>query len=864
MRKLTKYLPTRNILFVCLFLGIWVGMGSCSSEKTTLVSKAFHNTTAHYNAVFYSQQRLMEIEKAVEESHEDNYNRILRVFPTVDTTTISGLQPQIEDCIKKAALAIQFHQNSKWVDDSYVLIGKAKFYNRDFEEAITTFKYVNSKSEDDDARHKALISLMRTFIDHSEINNAIAASDYLKREELSKENQLELYLNNAHLFQVRDDLDNMVKNLVMAAPMMKPAQGSAKVYFIIGQIYQTLGFDGEAYSNYKKVLKNNPDYELSFYTRLYMAQVVELNKSNDVKKIRKFYKKMLRDTKNKEFKDKIYYEMAEFELKQEQLEQAIKYYKASIRSSINNQRQKAYAYLKLGQINYEVLKQYEVASAYYDSTISVLPKDEENYDQIKERQEVLTDFVAQLTTIKVQDSLLNLAQMDTLALSALLDTVIMKEEEARQKAIEAAEEEKRQERRSKRPLDNPFATNQDPGSGSNWYFYNLSSLSSGQSEFARKWGNRPLEDNWRRSDKSQSAPVEVPDESAALSDSATAEAPIEDPEVIRTARKMELYQTIPFAEEQRIEADSLVELAHYNLGNIYNFKLLEKANAVQTFETLIRRYANSEHIPEALYLLYLIYTELGDPKAEKYKHDLLNNHANSTFAKTLLNPNYKQESDSLREYLQQEYKVAYELYQQNHFDSARAILAHNLRIAPDTDFSDNLRLLEIIITGTTEGLHNYRFGLEQFIEKNPDSDVKQYAQKLLQSSHDLPLKMAKLKGAKYNQNLNQEHLYVLVYDRKQPGDSLSIRMNAYQSLKHPNAGYETANLILDDDRAMILLQYFANKRSAFKFYQEVIGQNWAEAAALDNFVISKDNFQSFYATKDLEGYKAFFDEFYQE
>ena len=806
----------------------------------------------------------MEIEKAVEDSHDDNYNRILKVFPTVDTTIISGLQPQIEDCIKKAALAIQFHQNSKWVDDSYVLIGKAKFYNRDFEEAITTFKYVNSKSEDDDSRHKALISLMRTFIDHSEINNAIAASDYLKREELNKENQLELYLNNAHLFQVRDDLNNMVRNLVMAAPMMKPTQGSAKVYFIIGQVYQTLGFDGEAYSNYKMVLKNSPDYELSFYTRLYMAQVVELNKSNDVKKIRKFYKKMLRDTKNKEFKDKIYYEMAEFELKQEQLEQAIKYYKSSIRSSINNQRQKAYSYLKLGQINYEVLKQYEVASAYYDSTISVLPKDEENYDQIKERQEVLTDFVAQLTTIKVQDSLLNLAQMDTLALSALLDTVIIKEEETRQKALEAEEAIKRQERRSKRPLDNPFESNQESGSGSNWYFYNLSSISNGQSEFNRKWGNRSLEDNWRRSDKSQSAPVEVPDETTALSDSVAAEAPVEDPEVLRAARKIELYQTIPFEEERRREADSLVELAHYHLGNIYNFKLLEKVNAVQTFETLISRYSESEHVPEVLYLLYLIYTELGDPKAEEYKNTLLNDHANSTFAKTLLNPNYKQESDSLREYLQTEYRVAYELHQQHYNDSARSILARNLRQFPDTDFSDNLRLLEIIITGTSEGLHNYRFGLEQFIEKNPDSDLNQYAKKLLQASHDLPLKMAKLKGAKYNQNLNQEHVFVLVYDRKQSGDSLSIRMDAYQSLKHPNAGYETANLILDDDRAIIVLQYFATNRSAFKFYLNIADQSWVEAGALDYFVISKDNFQSFFATKDLKGYKAFFEEFYQE
>jgi len=108
-------------------------LAACSSEKDTLVSKTYHNITAHYNAYFYANLRLTEVKDAIESSFQPNYNRILDVFTPVDTTIVSSNQEKLEDAIKKAATAIQFHKNSDWVDDSYVLIGKVKFYQGKFE-----------------------------------------------------------------------------------------------------------------------------------------------------------------------------------------------------------------------------------------------------------------------------------------------------------------------------------------------------------------------------------------------------------------------------------------------------------------------------------------------------------------------------------------------------------------------------------------------------------------------------------------------------------------------------------------------------------------------------------------------------------
>ena len=81
---------------------IWLIVG-CSSEKDTLVSKTYHNITAHYNAYFYANERLMEVQEAIETSFQPNYNRILDVFTPIDTTVVAGNQEKLEDAIKKAA-----------------------------------------------------------------------------------------------------------------------------------------------------------------------------------------------------------------------------------------------------------------------------------------------------------------------------------------------------------------------------------------------------------------------------------------------------------------------------------------------------------------------------------------------------------------------------------------------------------------------------------------------------------------------------------------------------------------------------------------------------------------------------------------
>ncbi len=837
-------------------------LASCSADRKNILSKTYHNTTARYNAYFYAKERIEEIEGIVENNYDNDYNDVLNIYPNIDSVLASTYQTQIEDCIQKASLAIQRHKNSKWVDDSYILIGRARFYDVDYVNAIKTYKFVNTESEDDDARHLALVHLMRTFTDAQEYNNAVAVSDYLKKEKLSKDNLKLLYINRAYYYQVREDYDNMVQNLVKAAPMLKKKDGKGRLYFIIGQIYQMLGFDAEAFNYYKKCISSNPAYELDFYARLYMAQVTELGRSSDVKAARRLFQKLLKDKKNKEFKDKIYYEMAEFELKRNNLGEAIDYYESSIESSINNNRQKGQSYHKLGIIYFDSLRQYETAKAYYDSATTALPKDFDEYASIKERQEILADFVTQINTIYLQDSLLALANLDTAQLRSKIEGIIA-EEEAKRKA-----EEEKAERKASRARQNQINDAGGINESTSWYFGNPSAVALGQNEFKRIWGDRPLEDNWRRSSKEGFQDFDNNLEDPTVANETSSDSGEISAQEANGANSADaLMAQVPSTEEAKEAAREKIEIALYKLGNIYNFKLNEEENAINTFESLLERFPTSEYEAEVLYQLYLINKALGNDIFENYKNRLIAKYPNTTYAKLISNPNYTEESTEANEQQKKTYKIAYEYFKKANYDTSNYIVDQALNTYQETVFTPRLKLLKVLITGKTEDINLYQYQLNEFIKQNPDSDITPYAEDLLEASRNFLEKQKRLLGTEFVKYFEQEHYFVLVYDLStKKGDEYTSKIEKYIEQKYDTVGLKTSNLILNEKQAMVMVSGLETKDLAQRYYrgfirEDVVSES-TQNSKLHKFVITKDNFNILYQSKDWEAYLSFFDKHY--
>lgn len=852
-------------LFIRLFLIVLFvsTFTACSVEQNNVTSNIFHNVTAHYNGYYYAREKTFEVEKNILKSLDDDPNQILRLFPRLDTVSGKTYTKDTEEIIKMASLSIQRHPNSKWVYENYVLVGKARLYAGDYPNAIQTFKYVNTKSPDINTRHEALIQLLRTFTEQNDFDRAEETFSFLEKEELSKTNHKELYLQMAYYYQVRENYDYMVRNLAKADTLLSRKDRKGRIYFLVGQVYQKLGFDAEAFNYYRKCIATNPEYEIDFYARLNMAQVAQLTDEKDIRHIRAQFEKMLADSKNLEFKDKIYYEFGEFDRKRGRLNDALDSYSKSAHAGTNKRIQGS-AYLRIGQLSFDSLKKYSQAKLYYDSAIGALPKDFENYENIKKRQEILGDFAKYTEAITWNDSLLLLSSFDSLTVRNKLDSAMAKRKITT--ATSSKKKKKRSSTSSGSTTQNSSFFNTESNATADWYFGNPSAVSLGQSEFKRIWGAIPLGDDWRRSIKS-----------AAISDLNTDVAQVSGNEKspsgeIKETEKADevgkLIAQIPRTDKQRAEAFAKIEEAYFKLGDLYYFQLNEKENASQSYTKLLDRFPGSEYEPEVLYKLYLISRDKDSARAEKYAELLKTNYPQSNFARILINPDYLRETSVAAEKQKLIYKEAYAFYQANNLRPAQ----DRIRLAMqegETSFTPQLELLKILIIGKTEDVTRYQFELGEFIKKYPDDALKPYAEQLLASSKTLIAKLERSKGIQFIKSMEGVHSFVVVYTTEDRiTNPVSTALEKFNATQWKDLKLNTSNIILNEEKTITIVTDLPNLETALSYFDKFLAQIATgkpfSSYKFYSFVITKDNFQIFYRTKALDEYLTFFDRNYQK
>lgn len=268
-----------------------------------------NNIAARDNAYFMARTKLAEVEAKLYAGRANNYNEVLALFPTLDSAAVKANRADLIDIIKKASMPIQNRSGSDWTDDAYLLVGWARYYQMQFEDAALTFKYVNSTSKDPNAKHEALIGLMRTFVATKDFESAKAISDILDKETGLPKNARELFLTRADYYLRTEQPAEAIPQLEKAIPLIERKNEQSRTRYILAQLYQEAGEDKKAYAQLNQILKKNPPYELDFFAKLMLAQVSDLGQK-DRERLDKYFAALLKDPKNKDYRDKIYYEMA--------------------------------------------------------------------------------------------------------------------------------------------------------------------------------------------------------------------------------------------------------------------------------------------------------------------------------------------------------------------------------------------------------------------------------------------------------------------------------------------------------------------------------------------------------------------------
>ncbi|MDB5269506.1 MAG: hypothetical protein JWP58_2546 [Hymenobacter sp.] len=759
---MTHYSLTYRWAALLTFL-LGVGAAGCASDKN-LVAHAFNNVAARDNAYFLAREKLHAAEDKMYAARVNDYNQTLPLFPTLDSASVKANRADLVDIIKKASMPIQNRPGSDWTDDAYVLVGWARFYQMQFDDAAQTFKYVNSTSKDANAKHEALIGLMRTFVAQGEMESAKAVSDLLDKEEGLPQDARQLFLTRADYYIRTEEPAKAIPQLEKAIPLIEFKNERSRTRYILAQLYQDAGENKKAYEQLDQILARNPPYELDFQAKLMLPQVSDLTPA-DRAKLNKNFADLLKDPKNKDYRDKIYYEMARLNYREKNYPEALKLLRQSVKATTTNRLQKSYTYLLAGRIYYENLQKYRLAAAYYDSTVQTLNKEAKTYAAISERSGILKDFAKQYTIIETQDSLQALARLAPDALTQQLNTYAEAELAAKKAAADrlAAQQKKQASAAefSSRTTSSGSglgsnlpggAGSSDPmafdptavASGAQWYFDNPATLGTARADFIRKWGDRQLQDNWRTSRQASSSPNTVANGGVPLSmtgndntrvnggrpDSA-ATAAAANPDAARNALVAQYRAAIPATPAQLAASDKQVEGALYELGGIYKEQLKEREKGFETYEKQVTRYARGEHAPDAYYLLYLYYKDMPDAaKTAQYAAALQREFPQSLYAKLIADPLYREHQLALHNAVASRVDSAFTYYKNQEFRKATAVLARTEQQYPKSDLSDRVAYLKTLLVIRTQPPLTARSSVEKFYKDFPESPLVPQAQAL--------------------------------------------------------------------------------------------------------------------------------------
>ncbi len=858
-------------------------MMACSKTKNTFVNRTFHNLSAHYNGYYNACLKLEDGQEKLAALHEDKYDRPLSVFKYADQAKSKAIFPQMDDAIKRTSTVIQRHtivskngneipSAEKWIDDNWLVYGKALFFKHEYFDAIETFKYIESTYKTEPTRFAASLWLAKCYLELTQLRDAEDRLDYLRNQkDMPRSLKGEYEAVAADFYLQTKNVTKGIEHLKKASIHAKKRTDRIRYMFILAQLYQKQNDYKRAFNYYTLVIKKNPPYEMDFNARINRARCYDSD-SKGGESVKKELLKMKKDPKNKEYFDQIYYALAGISQKENNEKEAIDYLNQSVKASTTNTNQKALSYLDLGKIFF-AKPDYKNSQAYYDSTITYLTNDYPNYSDILSKRNNLTKLVKYLRTIALEDSLQQLSKLSKGDQEKLITNKLQKEEEEKQKE------------REEQQVNQIFGQNtgdQNPVSkttGSNWYFYNAQAIGFGLNDFTKKWGNRKLEDNWRRSNKEmvvQAPPDEVSTttDSSVVKNDKTAKS---DKDALEEKKKTFL-KSIPATPEALAKSTNKIVDAYYNAGMLYKDQLNDPKEAAIMFEELLEKYPKCKYELQCYYQLYRIYTAQNEhQKADYYKNIILKDHGDSEYAEILRNPNYAAEMSGKKSNLEIYYEETYRKFLNAEYASVIQRKGESDILYPQSVLTPKFDYLKTLSIGKTQNVKAFEVALQDIIRNYSADPVKDQAQDILDFIHG---KGADIKGEAppaadtthrlyvYNPDITQ---YVIVAFQNIGGlinsDTLKIRLSNYNNKYYGLKGYNISNLLYDHRMQIVIVKEFENKADALEYFNGVYDNDEVygnlNPNAYQQFIISSNNFATFISQKKLDEYYDFYAHFYK-
>lgn len=826
--------------------------------------------TARFNIYFNGKESFKSGIKNINKNITDDYSDILPVYKyTLEEAKSTGAS-DMDYAIQKSAKAISNHsitvkpkmknrknglsqkeidfynksEYCKWVDDCYLLMGKAHYIKGDYVRAINSFRLIMNQYKTEETRFEAMLWLSKVYAAQNKIDNAIELLNSLENDvRHSKKLDLDINLTFADYYIKKENYTAAIPYIEKGIELSKGKYQKSRNRYILAQLHQKLNNEERAAYYYKRVIKKNPPYVMAFNAKINLATV--LTADNNPESIKKDLKKMLNDDKNVDFQDQIYYALAEIEKKQNNEQQAINYYKLSASKSVSNNTQKSFSYLALANI-YFSHPDYKKAGAYFDSTMHYLPTSYSEYDEISKKARNLSALIKNLNEAEYQDSIQRIAKLPKAKqeqiITNIISEIIRKEEEAKNR-------QNTNTMNDPYGLQNKFRRDGDPKFSGKWYMYNPTALSYGQSEFKKKWGDRDLTDNWRRKNKS------VQTNFNAFSDGEDNQENT-DPNNLKS---VEYYlKKLPHNDSLMAVSEQKEARAMYNAGEIYYMRLNDHTEAIKTLELLNSRNAGHYLLLDTYFLLYKICKDAGNnSKANVYKNLIINKFPESKYAKLLQDPNYIKELQQKEALALNLFETTYEAYNNKQYQK----VINNCKEA-ENNFNDcNAYSKFVYLKAMAYGELNNQVKmveiLESFINDYQNDDLVPQANKILYL-----IKSGKFDQTAFINNFDTNHFYVILYKKDAPNvNMLKFLLNSFTAEYSDKFEFNISDFEWDNTYSSIHINSFKDSNEATDFYKKLVESFTLKDIGIDDyehFMINQKNYEILKKEKQINAYVAYF------
>ena len=861
---------------------------SCSTENNSFLNRAYHSTTARYNGYFNAGELMKGGLKTYYDSRKEDFYTILPVNPLPNETEVKGMYVIIDTAISKCKKVILNHsmpsaenmalkqaEYNNWIDENWLLVGKALYYRRDYEKAFKNFQFVKQFFQKDPSTYEAELWIAKLNIEQNKFADAKLTLDALneisqeqkkkkfvdfipflkkkkapepgqeERPRMSQGLQFDIYKAYSDLAVKRKDYDASKEGLLLAISKCHDKRERTRLHFILAQIYQLSNQMDSANYHFGKSIKASAVPEISFNARLNRS----ITGTGD--KAARDLKRMLRDSKNAPFKDQIYYSMALVELNKNDRDQALFYLTKSTFYSGQNKRQKAMSYEKLGDISYQG-KNYIGAQKYYDSCSRFMPEDYPNGEEIKNKAIKLADLVKAVEIAIFEDSVQRIAKMSERDRTDFLRETLREIEETEQRKKEAE---------ASKLLELQSQSNENTNTNGNKSVFNNPKLrEEGFKEFRKLWGSRENEDDWRRSDK-----IVFNTSDKAKDSSDTSKTEISN---ISSKPKLtieDLLKNIPlsdsaFAASQTRQIDAL-----YTSGILYKEILSENELAAQQFDAILALKKEGLTDLSSAFQLYKI--NEGTSKAQKYRQYILDKYPDSDAANYFRDPDFFLKQKQSQEAAGIAYMKLLDSYNRGSYQSV--LNETNQIVANDKTnaYRAQYMLLNVLAAGQlTENKKELLPLLKRIIDEKPGTEQAIRAKEMIDIINS---------GYSKNEIINFNKTYIYKFDASVPQyvfiilDKEEDSEEAKNTISDFSKSFKKSKVKVSSKMTMteqnfILIQEFPTIAIA----SDYISAYKAGTDVLDNlqdnkiFIITQENLKKLIETAKFDEYKLFYDDNY--